>query len=418
MYARLVVTLLVSRSFVRNALKRRGAPLFDHPGQLWDIPQWNAPSRAVMARTNGRHDDHAPLPTESEPSAYGGTDSRGSTCLDARNRPRDGGPNGMKTYSAHPVTPRFDVSIKPPDLRPWLTVEHEIPGVVTRESSLPGPHVALLSLMHGNEFSGAIVLDRLLRQNVLPRRGTLSFVFVNLAAFARFDPDRPTLSRFIDEDINRLWEASILDGPRHSYELDRAREIRPLIDRADVVLDLHSMLWPSDPLILCGSSHHGRALAHAIGWPPTVVADTGHANGTRLIDYARFKSADAAAVLLEAGQHWSPKTIDTAGSTVFGLLRHLELVEANRLPPKPSAQTPSRFALVTDVITARTSTFSFTHEWHGGEVVEKRDTLIGTDGETEVRTPYDNCLLVMPSLRPAKGHTAIRFAALSGSEVV
>jgi hypothetical protein len=32
------------------------------------------------------------------------------------------------------------------------------------------------------------------------------------------------------------------------------------------------------------------------------------------------------------------------------------------------------------------------------------------DGSTEIRTPYDDCLLVMPSLRPGRGHTAVRLA--------
>ena len=90
-----------------------------------------------------------------------------------------------------------------------------------------------------------------------PARGRLTFGFVNLAAFDRFDPRQPTLSRFVDEDLNRVWDTAVLDGPRRSVELDRAREIRPLIDTVDVLLDLHSMLWPSEPLILCGMSPQG-----------------------------------------------------------------------------------------------------------------------------------------------------------------
>ncbi len=207
--------------------------------------------------------------------------------------------------------PRFDVLINPPDLTPWLAGDGGIPGVITRESGRPGPHVALLSLTHGNEFAGAIVLDRLLRDDLMPVRGRLSFAFVNLAAFAKFDPRTPTWSRFIDEDINRLWEEPILASPRHSVELDRARELRPLIDHADVILDLHSMLWPSDPLILCGPTARGRALGEGMGWPPLVVADTGHANGPRLIDYVRFAGTNATAVLVEAGQHWRPETVET-----------------------------------------------------------------------------------------------------------
>ena len=37
-------------------------------------------------------------------------------------------------------------------------------------------------------------------------------------------------------------------------------------------------------------------------------------------------------------------------------------------------------------------------------------TLIANDGGKEVRTPHDQCLLVMPSLRPSRGHTAVRLA--------
>jgi predicted deacylase len=282
--------------------------------------------------------------------------------------------------------------------------------VITRDSGRRGPHVVLLSLMHGNEFAGAIVLDRLLRQGLTPQCGRLSFAFVNLAAFERFDARTPTLSRFIDEDINRLWEEPILACPRHSVELDRAREIRSMIDRADVILDLHSMLWPSDPLILCGSTPQGRALGFAMGWPPIVVADSGHANGPRLIDYVRFTGTHATAVLVEAGQHWRPETVDTAMASVSGLLRHLGMVAADSNLPPPPPRAPVQFASVTDVVTARTSAFTFVRAWHGGEVVVKRNTVIATDGETEIRTPYDNCLLVMPSLRPGRGHTAVRLA--------
>ena len=315
----------------------------------------------------------------------------------------------MTLQASSPDTPRFDVLINPPDLSPWLAGDRNIPGVITRDSGRPGPHAVLLSLMHGNEFSGAIVLDRLLRAGLMPSEGRISFGFINLAAFARFDPRHPTLSRFIDEDINRLWDDAVLSGQRNSHELTRAREIRPLIDSADVILDLHSMLWPSDPLILCGPTAPGRALAHAIGWPPLVVADSGHSNGPRLIDYARFR-AGPAAVLVEAGQHWVPETVDTAMASVAGLLRHLGVVADAVLPPPPPPETTVQFATVTDVVTARTSAFAFVRAWYGGEVVPRRNTVIAMDGETEIKTPYDDCLLVMPSLRPGRGHTAVRLA--------
>jgi hypothetical protein len=64
-------------------------------------------------------------------------------------------------------------------------------------------------------------------------------------------------------------------------------------------------------------------------------------------------------------------------------------------------------------VTARTTGFAFVQPYRGGQIIRRRDTLLAVDGATDIRTPYDNCLLVMPSLRPSRGHTAVRLARLA-----
>jgi predicted deacylase len=313
--------------------------------------------------------------------------------------------------------PDFKVRLVRPDISRCIVGNSGIPAVTTRHSGRPGPHVALLSLMHGNEIGGAIVLDHLIRVGLTPTRGSLSFGFINVAAFDRFDPKRPTASRFIDEDMNRVWDEAVLDGPRHSVELDRARELRPFVDTVDVLLDLHSMLWPSEALILSGTPPKGQALAAAIGTPRLVVSDHGHVNGRRLIDYTRFSKADTApvAALVEAGQHWEQTTVDTMLASVAGLLRHLDLVARGAPLPPPPVPAPTRLATVTTAVTAMTANFAFVQAYRGGDIIPRRNTLIAKDGETEIRTPHDDCLLVMPSLRPSRGHTAVRLGRFSSS---
>ncbi len=308
---------------------------------------------------------------------------------------------------AAPAVPHFAVDLAPPDIRAWLGGNTGVEGFTTFGSGKPGPHVALVALLHGNEIAGAVVLDGLLRRGMRPACGTLTLGFANLAAFARWDQAQPTASRFLDEDMNRLWKPAVLDGPRRSSELDRARDMRPLIDTVDVLLDLHSMLWPSDPLILSGPTARGLALASALGVPGLVVADSGHVTGPRLIDYARFTGEGGAstACLVEAGQHWQPDTVAVTQACVDALLRETGLAEAP--PPLPS---PVRRAEVTTTVTAVTSGFTFLQPFRGGDVVPRRNTLIALDGTTEIRTPHDDCLLVMPSLRPSRGHTAVRLA--------
>lgn len=324
--------------------------------------------------------------------------------------------NAVRTPAgASMALPRFEVRITAPDITPWLEGNTSLRGFTTCDSGQIGPHLVLVSLIHGNEIAGAVALDRLLRAGFTPRRGRVTFGFANLVAFDRFDPADPVASRYVDEDLNRVWDAEVLDGPRHSAELDRARDMRPLIDSADVLLDLHSMLWPSDPLILCGATEQGRRLAGQIGTPECVISDPGHNNGRRLIDYERFaaKGGPPTANLVEAGQHWQPDTVETMLAAIAGTLRALDMAAENdALPPPPRPPRRPVFAEVTSVVTAKTSGFTFMQPFRGGQVIRRRNTLLAIDGATDIRTPYDNCLLVMPSLRPSRGHTAVRLARM------
>jgi predicted deacylase len=311
--------------------------------------------------------------------------------------------------------PHFDVAVSPPDITPWRDGNTGVPGFTTRDSGRPGPHVVLVSLMHGNELAGAIALDRLLRGGLQPLRGRLTFGFANLAAFARFDRADPIASRYVDEDLNRVWDRDWLEGTRRSLELDRARTIRPLIETADILFDLHSMLWPSDPLILSGATPKGRRLAQGIGAPGMVIADSGHNNGRRLIDYAIFTDPNSGptANLVEAGQHWEPETVETTMQAIGGMLRQVGLVAPDDPLLPPPVRATRVFAEVTTVVTARTTGFAFMQPYRGGQIIRRRDTLLAVDGTVDIRTPYDNCLLVMPSLRPSRGHTAVRLARLA-----
>jgi succinylglutamate desuccinylase len=315
--------------------------------------------------------------------------------------------------------PHFPVRVAAPDLTPWIAGNTGVAGFTLRDSGIPGPHVMLVSLIHGNEIAGAIALDRMLRADFRPARGKLTFGFANLEAFARFDPENPIASRFIDEDMNRVWDDAQLFGVRRSLELDRARAIQPLIETADIVLDLHSMLWPSDALLLSGSKRPGRDVALAIATPPLVVADQGHAGGKRLIDYGRFTQAGSAAagILVEAGQHWQTDTVRQTTATITALLDHVgQRREAPREDFSPPPCTRARFATVTRTVTANTARFTFLREFRGGEIIAKAGTVIALDGSTEIRTPHPQCLLVMPSLRPSRGHTAVRLAQFEAVE--
>ncbi|TCH98805.1 peptidase M14 [Roseococcus sp. SYP-B2431] len=297
------------------------------------------------------------------------------------------------------------VRLVAPDIRRWRA-GNVLPGVWSFDSGEAGPHVGLVALTHGNEIAGAIVLDSLLREALRPARGRLTLVFANLDAFSRFEPEDPTASRFLEEDLNRLWDPAVLEGPRRSSELRRARVLRPVLDAADVVLDLHSMLWPSEPLYLAGASAESVPLGAALGEPPMVVADQGHEAGWRLIDYAATRGRRS--LILEGGWHWEPETVARMDQAARRLLS-LTGVVPGEAPPLPAP----RLARVTQRVTARSPDFAFVQPWRGGTVIPQAGTLIAMDGAEEVRTPHADCLLVMPMLIPQPGQTAVRLARIA-----
>ena len=294
-----------------------------------------------------------------------------------------------------------------PDITPWRA-GNALPGVWSFDSGEPGLHLCVVALTHGNEIAGAILLDHLLREGLRPARGRLSLVFANLDAFSRFDADDPTASRFLEEDLNRVWDIATLESPRRSCELRRARALRPVFDTADVILDLHSMLWPSDPLFLVGGPQASVQLAMELGEPALVVADQGHQAGRRLIDYGLFAvpGSGRRGVLLEGGWHWEAETVARMAAATHRMLALTGLV------PMPLAghATPGHLARVTRTVTARTAEFTFTQRWRGGVVIPQGGTMIALDGDEQIRTPHDDCMLVMPSLVVSAGHTAVRLA--------
>jgi len=309
----------------------------------------------------------------------------------------------------------YPVELEAPDIGPHRAGNCGIEYVSTFDSGKPGPHLMLAGLTHGNELCGAIALDWLLRQGVRPLAGRLTVAFMDVAAYARFSREDPAASRCVDEDFNRVWSTEVLEGGRDSVELRRARELRPLVDSVDALLDIHSMQHPTPPLMICGMTPKARALALALGTPAHVVCDAGHAAGRRMRDYGAFADDASAknALLIECGQHWARASAAVAIDAMLRFLLHFGAIErgfaAPHLAPLPAAQ---RVVEVTQAVTITSDDFRFAAPYVGMEVIAREGTVIGHDGIQAVATPYDNCVLIMPSMRLRKGETAVRLGRI------
>jgi predicted deacylase len=299
----------------------------------------------------------------------------------------------------------YPIEIDPPDIERYRRGNAGVDFVHVLDSGKPGPSVMIQALTHGNEFCGAIALDVLFKQSIFPSKGKLTLAFANVAAFARFDRDDPDRARFIDEDYNRVWGDDVLLGTRDSAELRRARELRPFVDAADLLLDLHSMHEPCRPIMVCARSEKSVALARRMGAPADLLLDTGHPAGLRMMERGAFSdpASPRAAVLIECGQHWAKSSVDVAIDTCARFLAVTGLLE-KRFP-----SVEQRVIRVTEPVVAKSMGFRFASPWKGLELVRKAGTVVAMDGNHSWKTPYDDCVMVMPSVRHLKpGTTMVR----------
>ncbi len=315
--------------------------------------------------------------------------------------------------------PAICIELKAPDIRAHRESNTGVEYVHTFDSGRPGPHAMVNALTHGNEICGALVVDRLLREALRPRRGRLTLAFANVEAFARFDPQNPYASRFVDEDFNRVWTPAVLDGTRDSVELRRARQLRRVVESAEYLLDIHSMLEPSPPVMICGPLEKGIRFAFDVGVPQHVVSDAGHSNGTRMRDFGPFgdPASPRNALLVECGQHWELAAERVAWQTTWRFLRQLDMVDPARAEREIEAPVPpQRLVRVTEAVVASSPAFRFARPFTGMEVLPRQGDLIAWDGDQPVRAPYDNCVLVMPVPNNVKtGLTAVRLGRLEPS---
>jgi succinylglutamate desuccinylase len=94
------------------------------------------------------------------------------------------------------------------------------------------------SIIHGNEVGSLPAVVRIieaLQKGVLHFKGRLSVILGNPEAARKNQ-------RFLEKDLNRLF----LDNDSQSHEASRARQLMPILDHCDLLLDLHQTILSSN----------------------------------------------------------------------------------------------------------------------------------------------------------------------------
>ncbi|MES2250013.1 MAG: succinylglutamate desuccinylase/aspartoacylase family protein [Pseudomonadota bacterium] len=296
------------------------------------------------------------------------------------------------------------LEVLPRDLSAYRQGNTGIDYVHRFASGKPGPHVLVNALTHGNEICGMVAATNLLDSGVRPKIGTLTVSFANVEAYEAFDIDRPYENRQLVHNLNRIWSPELLDGTGDSPELRRARELRPVLDAADYVLDIHSTRAPVQPFWVYPEFERNAGLAQAVGGPAVhLVMPVGAAPGTGVTAYGRHgePGIDGGAVVVECGQHFAQSAADLATDVSLRFLAHLGLVD-----PVPRVPVAARRFRLLEVHMVTSDDFAFVRPVLGFETFDQGE-LIAVQAGREIRSPCDGCTIFMPTRAPVIGREGV-----------
>ena len=297
------------------------------------------------------------------------------------------------------------LEVLPRDLSAYRQGNVGVEYVHRFDSGVPGPHVLVNALTHGNEFCGMVAACHLLDTGVRPLRGTLTVSFANVAAYESFNPEQPFESRQITHNFNRIWSEEWLDGDQDSVELRRARAMRAVVAEADHILDLHSTSQDVEPFWVYPDFARNARVASALATPAVhLVMPNGLGSGTPVIQHGRHGLADSsagAALVAECGQHFKRRSADLAVQVTLDFLGHFGLIE--RAPLASAA--PRRFELLRTHVVAHAD-FRFTRPVVGFETFAEGE-LIAMDGDEPIHAPCDDCTLFMPTREAVVGREGV-----------
>ena len=288
-----------------------------------------------------------------------------------------------------------------PDLSAERAGNTDTPGVWHFDSGVPGKHVMLSALIHGNELCGAWALKEALAAGLRPRRGSLTLAFCNLAAFDRFDSANYAPARFVDEDMNRVWSDDKLSVPI-SQERRRAAELRPWVEQADWLLDFHSMSNSDVPLQLTGLEQRNIDLALAL-----VEADLGRplalAVARRLVMFLRrpggqaqystlLQSQAADSPLFDELHLWLAEHLGERSLTVEQLAERVRMSPRNfsRVYKQRTGRTPARAIELFRLEAARRLLE------HSTQSIEQIARQCGFGNEERMRVTFQRHLSIAP----------------------
>ena len=251
-------------------------------------------------------------------------------------------------------------------------------------------HLVFGSMVHGDEVGSLPAVVQAIEQL---KDGSLSFggrmtLFVGNPEAGR------ERKRFLEQDLNRMF----MERDEQAHEVQRARELMPILDSADLLVDFHqTILATHKPFYICPWHRIGWLWARALGGAEHWVTRPPHqsfASGLVCADeYVRVQGK--AGLTLELGeQGFFPDAAERALRTIHRAARLGDLLatqpgaleeQAVAMPELTFLHTVHREQFVDPQMSLRSGLINF-------EPVSSGD-LLSDSGDPELRAPESGAVL-------------------------
>jgi predicted deacylase len=300
----------------------------------------------------------------------------------------------------------------------------------------PGPRLIVLGGVHGDETCGTTAIERTVAEldagSLRLLRGQLTMVPVANPLARRL------MRREGERNLNRLFKPTPPGGQPADYEARITDLLCPLLDRHEVLLDLHSFQSAGDAFAMIGprdntgtlepfarAFEEGQLALHlgtsrvVVGWLDIYAAGLAQRAGGQpadeaALDFGRgtneyMRSRGGYGVTLECGQHQDPAAPDVAHRAIHAALRLLGMVEAGPDASPPPSPSLLRLVSVTDRLHEEDQ---FVREWATFDPVAKGEPIGVREDGSMLRADRDG-FIVFPNATALAGTEWFYFAVRS-----
>jgi succinylglutamate desuccinylase len=210
---------------------------------------------------------------------------------------------------------------------------------------ISGPLLLLFGAIHGNESAGVKAIDLVIKMLEIEKVKNFSFEFRGkvVGLIGNKEAYKQKV-RFIDEDLNRIWDRRRVATLLATNTINKSQEERELLDilaqlenivldykpSEIVILDLHTTSSSGGIFTIPSNENRSLEIAKQLHAPVIKNMLTG-VSGTLLHYFENdiFQNARTTIVTFESGQHVDPLSINRSIAACINCMRSIKMVDAN-----------------------------------------------------------------------------------------